>query len=526
VSAARALALVIVFAATTAAVAAIATLARPERYSAEAVIAARGSSVDALLNGGFRAAGRFIDSADAEPAAGSALNGRSPKALIGAAEELAQLESMAELAAQRSGTSLLTVDRFADDIHVSVRRPSGLLVVRGMGSDPGQAAHLANTYASTVTSYVNDGVAARLSKAKQSIDDQLAQVRTESSALTGDPRIEQRLSEASSAVGLLLSANSLQPPLELIAEAAPSGGAETPPVAGVTALAALGGALLAGLLLLLRVLLTERRRRWGANPEAELQLPVLAELRGARAGFRMDPRRATPGERQLSGELARILGTEDRVAVGVVSTADAADQASVAWTLAALWGYEGHSVLLFETDSRNPRLAAAYSLDSARGLERLLDEDGPSRSNGASGDRVAEALLREVTQPIPLPGGAVVDVLVAGDNAGPADLAGSEQFAAAVRAARQSYRRVVADLPTGRLAAPIAAHLGSAILVAHLGRVSAASVRRQARRLRAKSVDVIGIVVLRDDVARSWRGEGRPHPGAIHEDEPAPVNPP
>ncbi len=222
-------------------------------------------------------------------------------------------------------------------------------------------------------------------------------------------------------------------------------------------LALLVGGLLGLLVAFLRDLL-DRRLRSPEDVTAAVPLPVLGRIRDAALGGAG----ALPSGRPLHQsdlEAFSILRTNLRFfdvddpprTIAVTSAAPGEGKSTVAASLALSYAAAGSSTLLVECDLRRPTLAGRLGLAAPDGeLPRGL-------TDYLAGDAAPEEVLRIVATPelatrnghLPRPGEAraqpLVAVLAGSPTPRPAELLGSERFAAFLAQVREDYDVVVLD---------------------------------------------------------------------------------
>jgi receptor protein-tyrosine kinase len=245
----------------------------------------------------------------------------------------------------------------------------------------------------------------------------------------------------------------------------------------------LGGMLGVGLAFLLEFL----HGGWRSPEEAEQStgvpilgvLPAAAKANGHKSNGKMN---GALGEeyRVLRTNLVYALAGEGLKVILVNSPGPKEGKTTVCANLGSVLAQAGKTTLVMDCDLRKPALHKIFGLQNISGVSDVL---------------VGEYGFRDVCQEH-LPG---LWVMTAGPvPPNPAELLGSEQFAALIEEARREFDYVLVDSAPTRLvsdAAILAAQVDGVLLVVHFHHVDIGSVHRSIRSLEAGGGDVLGMVM-------------------------------
>jgi Mrp family chromosome partitioning ATPase/O-antigen ligase len=442
---------VVACAVLAAAVAALAALAGPERYEAEARLVFRPSQLDALLVG--QGSWRKVD-----PARIAA----SRASLLGAGAVAARAARV--LPGDPDPRSL---DRA---VHVAPVAGTDVAVVTAVAPDPRRAAAIANAYADAAKGFVVHEQRARIDAARTLL----------ARAVATAPADElPALRETAARLQLL---HALQ-----VGEVQVLDRATVPPHALPDPLTAalLGGllGLLGGIALVLALARLDRRPHGHDELERALSAPVLGSVPASDGNG--------DGPYRLLREQLRAGAGPDLLRSLAISTPHARDgRSTVALNLARSWAQGGDRVILVDADLRHgDRAPSAH----AHGLSRMLAHGGSVADELVDGGQDGRLLL--------LPAGA------APPNT--PDLLRSERMAGALREASDLAQLVIVDAPPVLPSSDTAALLGGGgvdgVLLVGRGDGIVVPRLRDARRLLERTPARVLGVVLEDGPRRGPR---------------------
>lgn len=261
----------------------------------------------------------------------------------------------------------------------------------------------------------------------------------------------------------------------------------------------------------------DRSLRTPEQVETATGLPLLARIPAAPEAMELGRLLAARPE-SLIDEAARRLRTNidylpltpGLQAVTVTSATAEEGKTAVALMLSKAWADMGFSVLLLESDLRDPRLALDMGLTGTAGLSDVL---------------TGQMSLDDTIQSTPQEG---LHVLAAGTiTQGPTELLASKRAERVLQDLRARYGKIVVDataLQPHSDAALMAARTDGAIVVVRHEHVSPDVLRSAIANLYAVGSKVLGVVVnvLPARLAETgWRGVGRPiQPKRAESEEP------
>lgn len=415
-------------------------------------------------------------------------------------ETLLRLEVVAARTAKR--LEGLTPEAVTSMVSVSVAGESDVVSVTATSPQPAQARRIANMFAHQFIAFRADADRSKLLKAQHLAEREYERLPpSERFGVRG-----RSLSRAAEKLGVLASLQTGN--AELVQPAArPSSPSSPRPVRN----GILGGIL--GLLfgISLAFLLERLNRKLRSPEEARdaFALPILGTVPESKAIMASNEGQTMPELPFVENESFRTLRASLRYfnvdrdvhSILVASHVAGVGKSTTAWNLARV-AATSSTVVIVETDMRNPSLSQQHGLSPGPGLAELLTH---------------QVKLEEAIQAKPIAAGAngaeggerALDMIVAGANPpNPAELIESGAMDDVMARLRERYELVVLDTaPMGVVsdAFPLLRKADGVIVVTRIGlctRDSAARLREQLERLEAP---VLGIVANAVKLGRRGR---------------------
>jgi capsular exopolysaccharide synthesis family protein len=404
--------------------------------------------------------------------------------------KLVQLGDTAEYTAVTLGGGL-TADEVRKALSVEAQGESNIVSVAATASSPKLAAQIANTYSTRFVYEQQNANRSYYSSALTLVEKQLAALSPHQRAETAGLTLQAR------AQSLAVLAQLQAPTVRVAQEAARPRSPSSPNVSRSTILGVFVGLLLG----LTVAFLLERFGRRISEPD-DLSVVYRAPLLGvvpessvleaplSQHGVKRAPLPPTEAEAfQLIRANLRYLNVDHELRSLLITSAAPGDgKTTVALHLALAAASVGSTVLLMETDLRNPSIAEQLDISAGPGIADVM---------------VGSVSLPSAIQRFTIdasdggaPGPLALHVLVAGARppANPAELLESDAMRAVIALAKQTYDLVVIDTtPVGVLADafPLLNRVDGVVLVGLIGR----NRRTVAARLR-ETLDRVGAPVV------------------------------
>lgn len=346
-----------------------------------------------------------------------------------------------------------TVDQLRDALKAEVDPKSNLVRVTATVGEPRFAARLADTVAQQAVDRQTRAVRAGYQRSAERTARQLRSLR-------GSKNQATQLAIAERLTPLRTLAANAEPVTRAQAAAVPSSPVSPKPIAD-TIVGLLVGLLLGVLVAFMRDAL-DRRLKNAGDVRDHLELPVVASVRDEALGLTpfVEGERGTMAEQDI--ESFRVLrknlefmgvDTPGQV-VAVTSPMPEEGKSTVAASLAFTNAAAGKRTLLVECDLRRPALAARLGASAEPGLsEYLVEGAGPSEmlqvvsfseqpplpAGSENGGRPQRAPLATDTE------GRLAFISAGAEALLPAELLGSQRFAAFLDQVKEVYQAVIVD---------------------------------------------------------------------------------
>lgn len=401
--------------------------------------------------------------------------------------QLVSLSAVSERTAQALGGNL-TADVISDEIDIAAEGQSDVVSIKATDPDPAQAQLLANTFAQEFIDFRAEADRTKLLDAKRLAERQYDRLSPEEKV---GPRGAQ-LSRGAERLGILASLQTGNAELVQPARLPTSASSPQPRRNGV--LGVIVGLMLGvGLAFLFERL--NRRLHEPEDAREAFNLPVLGTIPESKAIAQSNegaplptlPFGETEAFRMLRASL-RYFNVDKGIKTVLVTSAAAQEgKSTVAWNLAVA-AASSATVLLLETDLRNPSLSRQHGIASGPGLADVLTHQAD----------LADAIQTPLNQPNKSGMSARLDVIVGGAvPPQPATLLESRAMSDLLSELRERYDMIIVDTaPVGVVAdsLPFLKDVDGVLLVARLDRTSRDSAQRTAETLRRLGAPLLGVV--------------------------------
>ena len=469
----RQLPLIIAFALVAGGIALAVSLAQTKRYEARATMLFQRDSFDDQL---------FSDSSSSF---------RDPSREAATNQGLVAQPVVAQRAARRLGQ--LDAGTVAATISIEADEESDLVSIRAEDTDPERAALIANVYSEEYIGFRRDAARAKTRDAQQLIDRELRGL---------DPRElrspeGRRLRERSNELKILASLQSGD--AELVQRALVPGAPSSPrPKLNTAAGLALG--LILGIVVALLLDRLDRRIKDDDDPEEIFRRPLIAAIpRDSKTPKGQHAVLAEPSAleafRMMRANLRYFNVDEPLTVVMVTSPSPEDGKTTVSWNLAAVAAVGGASVLLIESDMREPEMAARWGVPPGGGLCEALT------SNMSLAEAVSTVSLNGSSPSrtrLDSDGETRFDVLVAGGlPPDPSEMLDSASMRALIATAREHYDLVVIDTPPLRLvpdAIPLISAVDGVLIVIRANKTTRDDAEQLRDQLEKLNAPITGIV--------------------------------
>jgi polysaccharide biosynthesis transport protein len=394
--------------------------------------------------------------------------------------KLVSLRRISVLTAEALAQPDLTADEVSEKVTVNPEGESDLVSVEATDESPEFAAELANTFARQYIAFRRNSDRAKVARAQDLIDSQLAALSTEERASEVGDRLEEKKRQLE-VVGALQTGNA-----ELVQPAVAPDSPSSPQTQRNIALGVLLGLFLGIGLALLREQL-DRRVRDIEDVEDVFGMPVLGTIPQSRnipklgPGFELAPT-GMEGEafRMLRANLRYFNVDREINTILITSAAPQDGKTTVSVNIALADARAGERVLLIEGDLRRPTVAEKLGVTSSdSGLSLVL-----------AGARKPEDAIESFHG---------VDVLPAGPlPPNPAELIESKRMQDLVAWAEREYDRVIIDTPPAAVVADalsLFSQVGGVVIITRLQQSPRSAAEHLRDQLANTGAPVLGIVV-------------------------------
>lgn len=458
----------------TAAAAVVFSLLQEKKYTATASLLFRDPGFSKTLFGGE----------------GVSLTGSDAARQAATNVQLVRLSVISERTAQALDTDL-TGEQIKDRVEVAAEGQSDVVTIEATDPNPEQAQAIANTFAQEFIDFRADADRTKLLDAKRLAERQYNRLTPEERA---GPRGAQ-LSRGAERLGILASLQTGNAELVQSADLPETPSSPKPRRNGILGLIV---GLMSGIGLALLLERFNRAVRTAAEASAIFNLPVLGTIPESKAIVYANTGASDPslpfGEteafRMLRASLQYFNVDKGLTTLMITSASSQEGKSTVAWNL-ALAAATRNSVLLLETDLRNPSLSRQHGISPGPGLAELLTH---------------QIALDSVIQdhPVHAPGGAqyqaeaTLKVIVGGTTPpNPAELLESQAMKRLLDQLTEAYDLVVIDTaPAGIVAdaLPLAPLVDGVLIVTRIDHSSKDQAKDVASRLRQLDAPLLGVV--------------------------------
>ena len=394
--------------------------------------------------------------------------------------QLVSLRRISVLTAEALDAPSLTPDGVSEKVAVNPEGESDLVSVEATDESPEFAAELANTFARQYIAFRRNSDRAKVTRAQDLIDSQLAALSPEERTSEVGDRLEEKKRQLE-VVGALQTGNA-----ELVQPAVAPDSPSSPQTQRNVALGILLGLFLGIGLALLREQL-DRRVRDIEDVEDVFRMPVLGTIPQSRIIPKLGPglELAPTG---MEGEAFRMLRANLRYfnvdreinTILITSAAPQDGKTTVSVNIALADARAGERVLLVEADLRRPTVAQKLGVVAQdNGLSLVL-----------AGARKPEEAIERVHD---------VDVLPAGPlPPNPAELIESKRMQDLLSWAEREYDRVVIDTPPAAVVADalsLFGQVGGVVIVTRLQQSPRDAAEHLRDQLTNTGAPVLGVVV-------------------------------
>jgi receptor protein-tyrosine kinase len=271
-------------------------------------------------------------------------------------------------------------DELRSSIEVVADPALDAIEITASGSDPDEAAAIANAFAAEFVTARQQQTEDLLSEARGLIEARLASLTAEEAASSYGLALKQQKDDLEMLLSMQVS------DYQVLEQAVPPAAAYYPrPFRNL--LIGLGAGLAFGLLLALLLGQLDRRIKDPATLESVMELPVLGAMpatsrRGGRGsvvasgavGFRRANEPLLESMRMLRSNLKLLGFGETKRSVLITSTAPGEGKSTLAVNLALVMALSGDRVILVDADLRNPAIHTFLGIPNDKGLGEMLTD--------------------------------------------------------------------------------------------------------------------------------------------------------